>query len=74
MKVTKEILICKQGTGAFDKYKYALCSGCPFLYTHLANHYLDDVVVCRCDAILKKGQKFTIGSRCRPMDTQNRED
>jgi hypothetical protein len=67
MSASKEIFICAQGTATFDKHKYALCGDCPFLYTFKAEYYLNDVVRCDCDATLKKGQKFTMGNRCKPI-------
>ena len=63
----KEKYTCKQGTRTFDKYDWIKCDECPFLYTHLAECYVDDIVECRSDAVLRKGQKFTVGSRCRPI-------
>ena len=45
--------------GTQENPDYRECSGCDYLYTHLGDHWIDDIVRCDAPATIKKGQTIT---------------
>lgn len=67
----KKIIICKNSEGNKGYIHPDECSNCYFLHTELREHFLDDVVECRCPITVKKNDKIEFIHSVRIVPKRN---